>query len=159
MTTRVYAFSVTVPAGTVQAAPLTQSLSFDPAVVSQVEVVVPPGPLGNVGWFIGAAGQQVIPREQGSWIVTDDEVVKWPVSGLHDSGSWQITAYNTGSHDHTLSVRFLTVPVADAGQNSGATGPLPPDAISNPGSIGTGGDTTPLPPPDQSILSIISAGG
>ena len=159
MTTRVYAFSVTIPAGTQQAAPLTHDLSFDAAVVSQVEVVVPPGPLGNVGWFIGAAGQQVIPRESGSWIVTDDEVVKWPVSGLHDSGSWQITAYNTGSHDHTLSVRFLTVPVADAGQGGGGTAPIPTGDISNPGVDNTGGVGSSLPPPDQSILSIIAAGG
>lgn len=107
MAIEVYDFSVTVPAGTAQATPQVSNLSMPPRVVTDVEIRVPPGPRGLVGLALGAAGVPVIPRLAGQWIVTDDEVIRWPLEGQITSGAWQLRAYNTGSFAHTLHVRFL----------------------------------------------------
>ena len=112
--TEVHTFPVTIPAGTTQAAPLTFSLAMPPRQVVEIDVLVPPGPRGEVGWAIGAAGVPVLPAEAGAYIVTDDEVIHWPLESQINSGAWQMFAYNTGLYNHTLYVRILTVPTLAA---------------------------------------------
>lgn len=107
MAVEVHTFPVTVPAGTPSTAPLTFSLAMPPRVVQEVHVQVPPGPRGEVGWALGAAGSQVYPIEDNVFIVTDNETVKWPLEQAITSGAWQLIAYNTGQFNHTLYVRFL----------------------------------------------------
>src|SRR5262245_28932405 len=89
-------------------------------VVGEVEVLVPPGPRGEVGFRIGSSGVQLLPIQLGTWIVTDNEIIHWPLEGQHDSGSWELTAYNTGQFPHTITVRFLVDLVA---------GPKPAGAV------------------------------
>ena len=107
MAREVRRFPVTIPAGTAKASPQTTNLSFPFRVVRELEVRIPPGPRGEVGFAIGGSGQPVIPVEAGAYLVTDDEIIRWPLDGFWDSGSWQMRAYNTGRFDHTLEVRFL----------------------------------------------------
>jgi hypothetical protein len=107
MARQVQSFAVTVPAGTLNTAPATFDVSFPPRVVTEIEVLVPPGPRGEVGFQVAMAGKQVIPDTEGAFIVTDDEVIHWPLDGQPDSGAWQVIAYNTGTYNHTLYFRFL----------------------------------------------------
>ena len=108
MATEVHEFTVIVPAGTPVASPLTFNLAMSPRIIDQVEVQVPPGPRGEVGFAIGQAGEPIFPFETGAWVVTDDRTLSWDLEGANTSGAWQIFAYNTGSYDHTLYIRFKT---------------------------------------------------
>ena len=111
MATEVHEFPIVVPAGTSRTAPLTFSLPMPPRTVERIVVDVPPGPRGEVGWAIGAAGVSILPAEAGAFIVTDNREVDWPLEQQVDSGAWQLFAYNTGAFNHALYVRIHTLPV------------------------------------------------
>lgn len=100
-------FGVTIPAGTAKSAGFTADLSFPARIVTEIEIRIPPGPRGEVGFAIGAAGTPVIPVQPGAYIVGNDEPISWPLEGFWDSGSWTFYGYNTGRYPHTLEVRFL----------------------------------------------------
>lgn len=107
MVAEVRNFQVSVPAGTSQDDPLVADLDMPARVVRGVRVRIPPGPAGVMGWALGAAGTRVLPVGDGQWIVADNEVIEWPLSGQIDSGAWQLQAYNSGVYDHSLYVTFL----------------------------------------------------
>lgn len=107
MAAEVQRFAVTIPAGTLKSAPLAFSLSMPPRTITEVEIVVPPGPRGEVGFQLGFSGSQLIPYTAGQFFVTDDEKITWKVEGMPDSGAWQMIAYNTGTYPHTIEIRFL----------------------------------------------------
>ena len=107
MAREVQRFPVTIPAGTLKSAPVQINLAMPARIVEEVEIVVPPGPRGEVGFQLGTSGSQIIPITPGQFVVTDDEVIHWPLEGQIDSGAWQMIAYNTGAFNHTLEVRFL----------------------------------------------------
>lgn len=115
MATEVHEFPIVVPAGTPRSAPLTFNLAMPPRQVVRIDVEVPPGPRGEVGWAIGAAGVAILPAEAGAFIVTDSRVVEWPLEDQIDSGAWQLFVYNTGAFNHALYVRILTVPTSTPG--------------------------------------------
>lgn len=122
MAQEIQKFSVTIPSGTDIAAAQVFSLGFAPRKVNEVEIMIPPGPRGEVGFQLGFGGSQLIPFTPGQWVVADDEVIHWPLEDMPDSGAWQLIAYNTGTYDHTLEVRFLCDLV-------GVTDTTPPAAI------------------------------
>ena len=107
MAREVRKFAVTIPHGTPQSAPQTFACGFPPRVVVGIEILVPPGPRGNVGLQVAQSGGQVFPTEPGQFLVNDGEIIRWPVEGANTSGAWQVIAYNTGTFDHTVEVRFL----------------------------------------------------
>ena len=100
-------FTATFPAGTAKATPVTVNMNFPPMEVEEIEVVVPPGPLGQMGFKIGQAGNQVFPFTPDDYIVTDNETLKWPIEGANTSGAWQVIGYNVGTFNHSIEVRFL----------------------------------------------------
>lgn len=122
-------FTVTIPAGTAKTAPLTVDCSFTPSHVVGVEVVIPPGPRGEVGFKIAQSGGQVFPFPPDDYLVTDDEKVKWDIDGANTSGAWQVIAYNTGTFNHTLEIRFLTELTSPA-DSPGLLNPLPSSVLS-----------------------------
>ncbi|MGH7239406.1 MAG: hypothetical protein ACREHG_04980 [Candidatus Saccharimonadales bacterium] len=135
MTSQIRGFELTIPAGTAKASPLTLDMSFPPMTVQDITVTVPPGPNGNLGIQIAAAEMQVIPWNQGEWLVPNDVVMSWEPQDYADAGSWQLIGYNTGTYDHTVWVRFSVLPV---GTSSGAATSTPIDnsTLSNAGSVG-----------------------
>lgn len=129
MAAEVRNFAVTIPAGTLVSAPATIALTMPPRIVLGVNVRVPPGPRGEVGWALAAAGVAVLPWNAGAWIVTDDESIDWPLSQQIDSGAWQLIAYNTGVFPHTLYVTFmLDLPQSAGGLFAGVL-PISPASI------------------------------
>jgi hypothetical protein len=121
-------FAVTVPAGTAKAGALIFNLPMPPRIVDEVEILIPPGPRGEVGFQLASGGAQIIPVTAGAFEVTDNEVIHWPLEGQIDSGAWQMIAYNTGAFNHLLQVRFLVRLVPAAAALAGFQ-PLPVDSL------------------------------
>jgi hypothetical protein len=107
MANEVRAYQVTIPAGTAQAAPMRASLAMPPRDVVGLEIVVPPGPSGTMGFAITMGGVNVLPIQPGTFIVTDNQRIEWPLNDLPDSGAWQLTGYNTDVFDHTVYLTWL----------------------------------------------------
>lgn len=128
MAREVYRFSVTIPAGTPLATPQVTALTMPERVVRSVEVTVPPGPHGLVGFQFTHAGSQMLPVNAGQFLVMDGRTRRWEVEDYITSGAWQLTAYNTGTFPHTLEIAFevdvVQPPVALTGFQ-----PLPVGAI------------------------------
>lgn len=99
-------YTATIPAGTTAAAPYTKDMSFPPREVESITVVVPPGSSGNVGFALASKGQRIIPADSDLWIITAGEIINWPLTDQHNSGSWQLIGYNTGTVGHLVFVRF-----------------------------------------------------
>jgi hypothetical protein len=123
----IYAQQATIPAGTSQGSPVVVNVSFPDAAVSQITVTVPPGNLGLSGFQLWVKGGQVIPANQGGWIVADDRVITWNLIDLPDTGAWQVVGYNGDIYDHSILVEFSAEPVGvtaaatDAGASDAAT--------------------------------------
>lgn len=117
MATRIETPQLTVPAGTPIAAPVSAQLYANRADIQELEVMVPPGASGLVGFSFWHSSRQVIPAIDGTWIITDDETIRWPLHGYSVQPNWTIKAYNLDVYPHTLYVRVLlddsvsTVPV------------------------------------------------
>jgi hypothetical protein len=103
---RLELFAVTIPAGTLQSAPITVPCVFNDGDVTEIDVKVPSGPNGNVGFFIGAGGSQYVPRTKGSFIRPNNDFFEWPLTNAINSGSWSVTAFNLDIFDHTIQVFF-----------------------------------------------------
>lgn len=106
-----FAFSVTVPAGTPVADPLVTDLLFPEGDVTRIDLMVPPGPRGVLGFYLARSGQQVVPHQAGQWLIWDDRSQSLTFSDLPMAGGWQLVAYNTGQYDHTPEVTFHTDPI------------------------------------------------
>lgn len=107
MAARVEAPAVTIAAGTAIATPQTTLMPWTDGIVERIEVRVPPGPSGLVGFRILHSGQQVIPFRSTDWIITDDETLPWDVENFPTGGKWAVRAYNLDLYPHTLYFRFL----------------------------------------------------
>lgn len=99
-------FPVTVPAGTLKSAPLVTPTVMPPRKVVQISWTIPPGASGFTGFRITMGGVQVAPANLGAWIIRDGTDGSSSLARLPDSGAWDITAYNTGIHPHTIYVTF-----------------------------------------------------
>lgn len=107
MANRIEAPAVIVAANTAIAAPSTTTLSWADGIVERIEVRIPPGPSGLVGFRILHSGQQVIPFRSTDWIITDDETLTWDVEAFPTGNKWAIRGYNLDLYPHTLYFRFL----------------------------------------------------
>lgn len=107
MAAEIRQFTAVIPAGTPQAAPVRVPMTFPPRIVRQVEIRVPPGPSGLVGFALQNSGLTVIPYASDAFIVTAADAINWPLDGYITSGDWQLLGYNTGANDHAVYVRFL----------------------------------------------------
>lgn len=144
-------FAVTVVPGSTPAAPVVTDVSFPPFYVSEITAHIPPGPLGQLGFQIASSSQQVIPWNDGQWIVPNDDRLTWPISNAPSSGDWQVIAYNTGVFDHTIYLQFALDPVGVA---PAAPATLPSlAALSSPVPV-TDGSGAPI---DQSIADLIAS--
>lgn len=103
----IQSFIVTVATGVAKAAPAQTNIELGVRRVTEIQVEVPPGPRGEVGFWLGSGGVQIIPKNTGTFIVTDNQHLVFPVSDFFDSGSWTIAMYNTGHYAHTYQFTFL----------------------------------------------------
>lgn len=106
MAERIESVTITVPSGTAATAPQVTALSLRDAVMERIEIRVPPGPSGLVGFAFLHSGQQVIPFTDGQWIVTDNEALNWDVERYPTGDAWAVQAYNVDVFDHTVYLRL-----------------------------------------------------
>lgn len=107
MADRIELFTLTVPAGTPVAAPVNLDTPFADGNVVQVNITVPDGPSGFMGFCIVHKGSPLIPIQRGRFVVANDRVVEWPLAGMPTGTGWQIQAYNTDIYPHNLYVEYL----------------------------------------------------
>lgn len=107
MVDRLEAFNVTIPAGTAQASPVTTALTFPDGVVTALQLDIPPGPCGLMGFALQHSQQQIIPRTANTWIIANDRHIEWPLSDYPTGGKWALVGYNTDIYPHTVYVTFL----------------------------------------------------
>ena len=135
-------FTVTIPAGTPIATPVTTSINFFPRKVHQIYWRVPNGPQGQMGWRLTMHTIQVLPTPGSDlWVIANDEHDTWTVDEMPDSGAWEVTGYNTGAYSHSVYLAFSVNPTSrpaelrgligdpflnSAGDLSKAGPPLPP---------------------------------
>lgn len=116
MVRETYTYQVTIPAGTQSTAPQTTAVTFPTRLVRWVEMIIPPGPAGNVGFRVASNGTQQIPVNAGSWIIRDNYTGRFDFETPVESGAWQVVAYNTGVFPHTIEITFgVDLPFAHAG--------------------------------------------
>lgn len=111
MATQVRQFTVTIPANTPQASPVTLPLSLDYVEIESIDLEVPPGPSGLMAFYLARSGQQVIPYETGEWLRWDDVQKTWYLTDQPTGSGWQVVAYNDDVYAHDVTVRFHTNPV------------------------------------------------
>lgn len=110
MATEIHQYTVTVPANTPQSALYTAKLALNNRVIVSLDLEVPPGPEGNLGFFLGHSGFQLMPLEAGEFIVWDDTKDSWPVENYPTGLGWFVSAYNLdAAYTHEVVVRFHTV--------------------------------------------------
>lgn len=104
--TIVHPFQVTIPAGTLVAAPLVTLTQFPPNVVRRVEWRFPAGCNGRVGIQIGARAVPIIPGDRTQFFVRSGDSQGIDLEDLHTTGDWSVIGYNLGAFPHTILVTF-----------------------------------------------------
>lgn len=123
MAQRVLQQTVSVPAGTLPSAPFTGNLPFDNWEIEAIDLEVPAGPAGCLGFRLANNGVAWLPHSPGEWLIWDDRTERFPVDGYPTASGWQITAYNLGEYAHNVVARFHVNPIA-VGQPADDTLPV-----------------------------------
>lgn len=106
MSDRIEWFPVVCQPNTFSSNPQVDNLSFPQGEVTQIDVIIPPGPAGNVGFQIAAGGSRYIPRNENTFIQADDKFIQWPIKNAINSGSWACLSFNHDIIAHTLQIGF-----------------------------------------------------
>lgn len=111
MAERVLQSTATIPAGTPFAAPVTVKLPFDGWDIEAIDLEVPPGPTGALGFQLANNGVPWVPRTPGEWLIWDDHWERFTPTNYPAAGGWQVIAWNVGSFAHNVVVRFHVNPI------------------------------------------------
>lgn len=124
MAQRVVPRTCVIPANTPIANPVHFPLQFTASDVERIDVRIPPGPAGLVGFSINYGGGNFIPEGTGNWVVADDDFMSWPLDGAPNGGNWDIVCYNTDALPHSLYFYFniSALPIVSAPSGSGMLG-------------------------------------
>lgn len=104
---RIEAKEVAVAAGTAEASASTTAFAFAPGLLVGLEVTVPSGHAGLTGLALLQAGEQLIPRTRGDWLVADNAELRYALAYVAESRLWTARAFNTDVYPHTFYLRFL----------------------------------------------------
>ncbi len=143
---RIYPLTVTVPAGTAQATPVSVPWVTEDNTIVDIEVYVPPGHNGLTGIRIMKGDVQLLPFGANSWITANDYYRVFSIGGFVPTSDLKIQAYNTGNYPHSFYLRMGVVLYTPTSAGLGATessalpldtsapasDPLSPDALIGP---------------------------
>lgn len=102
----IHQFQAVIPANTPKSALFSVDIPLPSEIVQTIDLDVPPGPSGLMGFYLAVSGQQMIPFEVGEFLVWDDREKSWPVEKFPTSATWSIVGYNLGAFPHAVTVRF-----------------------------------------------------
>lgn len=105
-------FIATIPGGTPESAPVTVDLELDNWSIEQIDLEVPPGPAGLMGFQVYNNGVAWIPYGAGQWLVWDNTKESYYMTDQPNGSGWAIVGYNEGFYEHSVTVRFHVNPVA-----------------------------------------------
>jgi hypothetical protein len=108
--TRVLPFTVTIPAGTPKTAPVTTAIDLDGWTLQRLDLEVPPGPAGLMGFQLYNNGVAYIPYGEDEWLVWDDVKETYYLDDQPNASGWAIVGYNDGTYDHVVTVRAHVIP-------------------------------------------------
>lgn len=116
-------FTCKIPAGTLKSAPVVIPMPMNLYEIDSIDVEVPTGPAGLMGFYLALSGEQWIPHKRGEWVVWDNQSKNWPLTNQPTSSGWSLVGYNTGKYDHNVTVRFhlLIVTTASVAPTSSIT--------------------------------------
>lgn len=98
---------VTVPLGTLQAAPTSTQWDLGNVVVETLEIMVPKGHSGLTGIHVDYQGVPLVPFSlPATFLVAADETITVPLD-LEIGAPLTIVAYNTDQFDHAFYLRAL----------------------------------------------------
>jgi len=123
MAREIWSFTLTIPPTTPSTNPVVLPTKLPQRRVDELQIIVPPGPSGLVGFAVLVGGVRVIPYLSDLWIITAGESINWPLEDQPTSGDWSVAGYNTGTVAHSIYFRFLVSLVTDPA----ATGAIPFD--------------------------------
>jgi hypothetical protein len=130
MATEFHQFSATIPAGTDINSPISIPLEQANYEIESIDLEVPPGPSGLMGFYIALGDTPWLPWESNTWIVWDDRADSWPTENQIVNGGWNVVGYNAGKYDHTVTIRFHTNPIPVATDDT-YTPYVPPTVVIN----------------------------
>ena len=107
----IYTFVITVPAKTSLDAPLTQRITVKGEILTQVSLLIPPGHMALAGLQIYYGDKQLIPANEGSWLMGDGESISWPeyIELPEPETTLIVKAYNDDEvYSHTFYLRIIT---------------------------------------------------
>lgn len=115
-------FSFTFQPGSTPTAPVSVSPNIGDIWCYSIEVEVPIGPGGAMGFALTYANTQILPFSQAaSYLVVDGYQKSFDVR-TELGKSLQLVGYNTGYWPHTVYLRFAGIPIAAYQQQQ----PIPP---------------------------------
>ena len=106
MAVELYQFTATVPANTPATALYVYPMPLGLWDIESIDLEVPPGPAGLMGFYLALSGQQWLPHSPGQFIVWDDTKDSWSLNDQPTSYGWEVHAYNLDSYSHAIVVRF-----------------------------------------------------
>lgn len=106
MAERIEIKSITTPSGTLSSAPLVTALNFRQGYPVRIEIRFPPGPSGLVGFQLAHSGEVIIPKDKTEFLITDNEIVIWPLDNFPYNAAYTVRTYNTDFYSHTIQLRM-----------------------------------------------------
>lgn len=120
---QVLPYTVTFQPGTTPAAPVSNVLALPDTWVETIEILVPNGPGGQMGFALFYAGTQILPWSQTtSWLTVDNWDHAFDIDSEW-STSFTVKGYNQGAWPHSVYLRILGLPIS-AYQSASATAPV-----------------------------------
>jgi hypothetical protein len=103
---RYYPVDMSIPAGTLQSAPLSLDVVTADALLVDVEIIIPRGHKGLTGIRVLQSSQQILPWGNLFWLVADGYTRVFDVDSEVGANSLSLQAYNEDFFDHLFQVRF-----------------------------------------------------
>lgn len=154
---RLYQLAATFPAGTPVNAPISVPLILEDNQLVEMDITIPDGPSGLMGFRVLQSQQQIVPWGNTGFIVANDEKIRYSYDDQIQSSGIVVQGYNTDIFAHTIYIRVtitdLPLPGTDAeadivGDQSGSDiGQGSVDEMSVSSILGPQGDDTGIPPP------------
>ena len=116
----VFPYAATIPAGTPQSSPVTIPIGFQNYTLERLDLEVPPGPSGLMGFQVFNNGVAWIPNGTGNWIVWNNVKDSYYLTDQPNASGWAIVGYNLGVYNHTVTTRWHCNPTTVA-QATGVT--------------------------------------
>lgn len=133
---RLFYQSVTCPAGTLQAAPLSSAFPLEDAIMRRLAITIPDGHNGLTGIRILRGGQQIMPWANNQYIVANNRTIPIDYDDEITESGLNVVAFNVDVFDHTF---YIEAVIADlplvsrtAMASDASSAVLPSGTVSSP---------------------------